>query len=69
MSQHKDYDKVIGVLVKMLGGHVILTREDIEDAPDIEVRQLFETDQVEMRTTTKSENALTEWLKTNESWN
>ena len=45
-------ENVISVLVKRLDGHVVLSKEEIEDAPDIEIRDLFETDEVEMRVST-----------------
>lgn len=49
MTREQRLENVVSVLVGMLGGHVILTNEEIEDAGDIEARDLFETDQVEFR--------------------
>ena len=46
-----ELEKVLGVLLKKTGP-VKLSMEEIEDAPDVEFRQLFETDEIEMRVST-----------------
>ena len=43
-------DKVIAVLLEELGGSFRFSREQLEDAPDVEIRDLFSTDEIEMRT-------------------
>jgi hypothetical protein len=45
-------ENVIGALLKKLadGETVLLTNEEIEDAPDIEIRKDFERDRLEFRT-------------------
>jgi hypothetical protein len=47
----KDLELVIGALVKRFTPveSVRLTQEEIDDAPDVEVRRFFETDEIEMR--------------------
>lgn len=46
----KHLENIICVLVNRFAPRgIILSNEEIEDAPDIEVRNLFETDQIEMR--------------------
>lgn len=54
MNTNQDYlEKVIGALLKRFASRgLTLSNEEIEDAPDIEFRDLFETDQVEMRMST-----------------
>jgi hypothetical protein len=49
-----DTAALLGALIKRFSSDktVVLTKEEIEDAPDIEMRELFETDQVELRLST-----------------
>lgn len=54
-----DYDiavRIIGFLLEELGGHTRITNEELEDAPDVEIRDLFETDEIEMRTVRREHN-------------
>jgi hypothetical protein len=47
-------ENVVAVLInKFASRGIILSNEEIEDAPDIEVRNLFETDQIEFRASTR----------------
>lgn len=41
--------KVVGVLVEHLDGYIRITQEEIEDAPEVDVIALFETDEVELK--------------------
>ncbi len=47
----RDLELVLGALMKKLSPNesVKVTRSEVEDAPDVEVRALFETDEFEMR--------------------
>lgn len=42
-------ENVIAALVMRLGGRVCLSNEEIEDACELEVRNLFLTDQIELK--------------------
>jgi hypothetical protein len=44
---------IIAVLVERLGSEASMSEEEIEDSPKIEYRQMFETDQDELRTSRK----------------
>lgn len=51
-------DAVLGILLQraaVKGESLTFTKEELEDAPDVEMRELFETDQVEVRVATKKE--------------
>lgn len=54
MNQDAEHlSKVIAVLLEHLDGQIVLSNEEIEDAPDVEIRALFETDEIEMRVSRK----------------
>jgi hypothetical protein len=51
MEAKPDTARMLSALMKRIvpGGILTLTREEIEDAPEIEMKELFETDQVELK--------------------
>ena len=54
MSAHREFPdtaKMLGALLKRIypEGVLVLSREEIEDAPEIEMKEVFVTDQVELR--------------------
>lgn len=62
-------ENTIAALVKKLDGHVILSMEELEDAGDIEIRSLFETHEVELRTSKPENKSFSGWIENHESWN
>jgi hypothetical protein len=63
LSAQEVFEKTLAALVDRLGGHVVLSTEEIEDAPDVEVRSLFDTDTIELRTPKgKLENRHSLWV-------
>jgi len=56
MVMESDYKYILQInaaLVKRLGGEVILSREEIEDAPELVGDELFLTDEFRIRTRVK----------------
>lgn len=53
MSQPSDLEKmlgkVIGVLIQEMDGYFKFSNEELEDAPEVEVRKIFSTDEFELR--------------------
>jgi len=51
---HPDTAALLGALIKRFSPEkkVTLSKEEIEDAPDIEMRENFDTETVELRTST-----------------
>ncbi len=63
MSQ-RNLEPVIAALVMRLGGRVCLSNEEIEDAQELDIRSLFETDQVELKAKKEFKNPPdTSWIK------
>jgi hypothetical protein len=55
LHEYSDYLlDIIGALVEQLDGHTTLTREEIEDAPELHVKQLFDMDILELKTRKES---------------